>query len=194
MLKMMKFFYNTHYRQHGVAAVEFAIIGMLLFTLLFGIIEFGRMFYVFNTVQEVTRRAAREAVVRDIDETDHPAINLALFGGNSLPAGAEITADNISIEYLKADSTTRLTGSTLPDNAAENISECLKAEPNNCIALVRVSIIGTPGSSCPAPNTSKACYMPMVGLFGLGGINLSVPIPDSTVIMPAESLGYRGLN
>lgn len=194
MLKMMKFSYNTHYRQHGVAAVEFAIIAMLLFTLLFGIIEFGRMFYVFNTVQEVTRRAAREAVVSEIDETDHPAKNLALFGGNSLPAGAEITVDNISIEYLKADGITRLTGTTLPDNAAENISECLKAEPNNCIAFVRVSIIGVPGPSCPSPNTSKACYRPMVPLFGPGGINLSVPIPDSTVIMPAESLGYRGLN
>ena len=199
MLKMMKLFYNTHHRQRGVAAVEFAIIGMLLFTLMFGIIEFGRMFYVFNTVQEVTRRAAREAVVSDIYETNHPARRLALFGGNRLPAGAEITVDNISIEYLKVEengTTTVLTGSTLPDNAAENISECLKAkdQPNNCIARVRVSIIGATSSSCPAPNADKACYTPMAGLFGPGWINLSVPIPDSTVIMPAESLGYRGLN
>ncbi len=175
MLKMMKISHNTPHRQRGAAAVEFAIIAMLLFTLLFGIIEFGRLFYVFNTVQEVTRRAAREAVVSEIDETNHPAISLALFGGNSLPAGAEITAANVSIEYLKADRTTILTESTLPDNAADNISECLKVEPNDCIAFVRVSIIG-------------ATYAPMVGLFPF----LSVPIPASTVTMPAESLGYTG--
>lgn len=173
MLKLSQPYNNVLRPQRGAAAVEFAIIAMLLFTLLFGIIEFGRLFYVINTVQEVTRRAAREVVVSKIDETDHPAINLALFGGNSLPAGAEITADNISIEYLKADGITELTGSTLPDNAADNISECLKAEPNYCIALVRVSIIG-------------ATYAPMVSLFPY----FNIPIPASTVTMPAESMGY----
>ena len=46
-------------RQQGAAAVEFALVALLFFTLLFGILEFGRMLYLYNTVQEVSRRAAR---------------------------------------------------------------------------------------------------------------------------------------
>lgn len=158
-------------RQRGAAAVEFAIIAILFFTLIFGIIEFGRLFYLYNTVQEVTRRAAREAVVRWKDQDSQDTVkSLALFGGTSLPAGAEITADNINIEYLTASGGTPTPS---PSSAADNISACMSG-PDGCIALVRVSIIG-------------ASYAPMVGLFSF----LSVPIPASTVTMPAESLGYQ---
>lgn len=170
---MMKISQNTSNQQRGAAAVEFAIIAMLLFTLLFGIIEFGRLFYVFNTVQETTRRAAREAVVRWVDEMDDDTEveSLVLFGGTSLPAGAEITAANINIEYLTADGHTP---DPFPGSPEDNIAACLSG-PDGCIALVRVSITG-------------ATYVPMVGLFPF----LAVPIPASTVTMPAESLGYRG--
>lgn len=180
-------------RQRGVAAVEFAIVGALLFILLFGILEFGRLFYMFNTVQEVTRRAAREAVVRWVDNSStSPAKTLALFGGTAMPAGAEITVDNIDIEYLGADGL-EITSGNLPPGPGENISACLNPGGTyDCIAFVRVSI-------------TNATYVPMVGLFS--GINLtvfpfsqanpfridlSIPIPASTVTMPAESMGYSG--
>ena len=183
MLKMLKTAHRTlRHQLRGAAAVEFALVAMLFFTLLFGILEFGRLFYLYNTVQEVTRHAAREAVIRWVDNSSSsPAKSLALFGG-SLPAGAEITAANINIEYLTASGGTP---SPFPGNAADNISACLSGA-SGCIALVRVSIIGASGSSCPVPNAAKACYRPMIGLFPF----LSVPIPASTVTMPAESLGY----
>ncbi|ACT48302.1 TadE family protein [Methylotenera mobilis JLW8] len=171
MLKMMKS-YSKRQRQQGAAAVEFAIIALLLFTILFGILEFGRLFYVYNTVQEVTRHAAREAVVRWVDNSNtSPAKILALFGGASVPAGAEITAANIDIQYLTASGAVP---SPFPLSASDNISACLTG-PAGCIALVQVSIIG-------------ANYAPMVGLFPF----LNLPIPASTVTMPAESLGYTG--
>ncbi len=168
MLNIMKTAHRTPRQQHGAAAVEFALIAIVFFTLLLGIIEFGRLFYVYNSVQEVTRHAAREAVVRWVDEAD-TAKSLALFGGASLPAGGEITAAKINIEYLTA-----IGGAPapFPASAGDNISACLSG-PDGCIALVRVSITG-------------ASYAPMVGLFPF----LSVPIPDSTVTMPAESLGF----
>jgi Flp pilus assembly protein TadG len=145
----------------------------LLFTLLFGIIEFGRLFYVFNTVQEVTRRAAREAVVSCVDNSNtSPAKISALFGGTSLPAGAEITAARINIDYLNP-SNIAITGTNLTSCPTGNVSACLIG-PANCVAFVQVSITG-------------ATYAPMVGLFPF----LAVPIPASTVTMPAESLGYR---
>lgn len=155
--------------QQGTSAVEFALIAIVFFTLLLGIIEFGRLFYVWNTVQEVTRHAAREAVVRWVDDAD-TARTLALFGGANLPAGAEVSTANISIEYLTVSGTTP---SPFPGSAANNIAACL-AGPTGCIAMVRVSITG-------------ANYVPMMDLFTF----LSIPIPASTVIMPAESLGYN---
>ncbi|WP_307164885.1 TadE family protein [Massilia sp. WF1] len=48
--------------QNGTAAVEFAILALLFFTLVFGIIEVSRLLFVYNTLQEVTRRAVAAAV------------------------------------------------------------------------------------------------------------------------------------
>lgn len=174
------------YQQRGVAAVEFAIIATVFFIVLFGILEIGRLFYVFNSVQEVTRRAAREAVVRWHTQ-ENEVKSLALFGSGSLPAGVMINTSTITIQYLN-----RVMGviPTLPDTPQNNIEECMTAS-NSCIAFVRVSVTG-------------ATYEPMMGLFS--GINITsfpfnknpikidfrVPIPASTVTMPAESMGYSG--
>lgn len=50
-------------KQRGVAAVEFALIASFLFTLLFGIMEFGRILFYWNTTAEATRLGARLAAV-----------------------------------------------------------------------------------------------------------------------------------
>lgn len=158
-------------RQSGAAAVEFALISILFFTLILGIMEFGRLFYLHNTIQEVTRKAAREAVVRWVNETD-TIKNLALFGNASLPAGAEVTTAKIAIDYLNTVNGAPI--SNRPNSPTENLSACLNGA-TNCIAYVKVSISGV-------------SYAPLVtGMFSI----FSVPIPASTVIMPAESLGYR---
>jgi hypothetical protein len=186
MLKISK---NVH-QQRGAAAVEFAIVAMLLFILLFGLVEFGRLFYVFNTVQEVTRRAAREATVRWVDgEAD--AKWLALFGGGSLPAYAEITAGDITIDYLSAINPDVIIPRADLISKEDNITACLD-KAARCITFVRVSI-------------ADITYAPMIGLFS--GVKVTafpfsddnpfkldfkIPIPASTVTMPAESLGYRG--
>lgn len=173
MLKLLQSYKRNHHLNRGVATVEFAIIAMLFFILLFGILEFGRLFYVFNTVQEVTRRAAREAVVAWAPDNEDAIKQSALFGSNSLLAGAEITTSNIAIDYLNGDGDLISTGS-LPSSPANNIEECVAASAI-CIAYVQVSITG-------------ATYTPMIGLFPF----LAIPIPASTVTMPAESMGYSG--
>ena len=53
---------NKHY-QKGAETVEFAIIALLFFAILFAIIEFGRAMFVWNALTEATRRGARMAVV-----------------------------------------------------------------------------------------------------------------------------------
>lgn len=157
-------------RQRGASAVEFGLIAVLFFTLFFGIIEFGRLFYLYNTVQEVTRCVARQATVNWTDQWDNIK-QQCLFGGTSLPFGAEITAGNINIEYLTAS---EVDPTPFPSSAADNMSAC-EIGSDGCIALVRVSIV-------------NATYTPMVRWFKFE--LLSVPIPASTVTMPAESLGY----
>lgn len=57
-------------REHGKAAVEFAVVSMVFFTLLIGIMEMGRILYYWNSAEEATRRGARIAVVCDKDDAD----------------------------------------------------------------------------------------------------------------------------
>ncbi len=56
-------------RQDGAAAVEFALIAILFFSLLLGILEFGRVLFTYNAAVEATRYGARVAVVCDIGST-----------------------------------------------------------------------------------------------------------------------------
>ncbi len=67
--------------QRGIAAVEFALVAVILFTLLFGIIEMGRILFMMNTTAEATRLGARVAVVCDQNAASIKSrmINLAGF-------------------------------------------------------------------------------------------------------------------
>lgn len=54
----------------GVAAVEFALISALFFTCLLGVMEMGRLLWIWNAAVEATRLGARMAVVCDIGDAD----------------------------------------------------------------------------------------------------------------------------
>ena len=55
--------------QRGTAIVEFAVVAMVFFLLVFGIIDFGRLFQSWVTVQYAAREGARYAVTGQIDCT-----------------------------------------------------------------------------------------------------------------------------
>lgn len=172
-------------RQRGATAVEFGIIATLFFTLFFGIIEFGRFFYLYNTVQEVTRCAARQAAVtwKDSDRWDYTKSNSipqqCLFGHDELVAGWEIRTANVRLRALNL-----AFGEADPDSVEENISNCVTNQAGpNCIRFVEASLWCT--GSLPDCDTNSIRYKLMFGL-----IPLRVNIPNSTVRMPAESLGY----
>lgn len=57
-------------RPRGVAAVEFALICSVFFTALLGVMEMGRMLWIWNAAVEATRLGARMAVVCDIGDVD----------------------------------------------------------------------------------------------------------------------------
>lgn len=114
--------------QRGMHTVEFAIIGAMFFVLLFAAIEFGRLMFTWNTLDEASRRGARVAVVCPLD---HSAIRrVALFDSNgstgSSPVLPDLTEANISIDYLNA------AGTPLADPAGSYLE----------IAFVRSEVVG----------------------------------------------------
>ena len=69
----------------GQSLVEMALVCMIFFFLLFGILEFARALYYYNTIVQNTRAAARWAVVNVLDNSDAADItttqNIVLYGG-----------------------------------------------------------------------------------------------------------------
>lgn len=80
------------HHQRGLAAVEFAIVALLLFTLVFGVIEMGRLLWTWNAAVEATRHGARLATVCDQNDS---RIKAAMV--ERLPA---LSASQIVITYL----------------------------------------------------------------------------------------------
>lgn len=66
--------------QRGVAAVEFALLAAIFFSLLIGIMEMGRVLFYVNTAAEVTRLGARIAVVCDVNDGDIKARMVNMLG------------------------------------------------------------------------------------------------------------------
>ncbi len=179
--------------QRGLAAVEFALVAIPFFLLLFGTMEFARLLYLWNTAQEVTRNAARQVVVTDFTNTAAlTAIKRAAVfrvTAGALPAGAEITDARVVIRYLNAAGTVP---TAMPLDPGDNVSACQDAaRVNSCIRSVEVCL--STGTTCTAGNSIS--FVPMISLFSSDGNNSTdltgLRIPLSTVRMPAESLGYQ---
>ncbi|QNA88970.1 pilus assembly protein [Massilia sp. Dwa41.01b] len=180
-------------RQRGVAAVEFALLVIVFLAFVFGIIELARIMYLYNTLQEVTRRAATAAAstnFRDPAELDRLRYFSVLRNApGELPLGAPITDLHVRIDYLalvrNADGSlteTRIEPGLLPADPAANRHTC-DANPNasTCIRLVRAQVCN--------PGTAIACepveYQMMFPL-----ISVKLPLPRARTTTTAESLGY----
>jgi hypothetical protein len=92
-------------RQRGVTTVEFAIIGTLVFIVLFGSIEVARAFFVWNTLAQITERGARLAAVCPVN---HVSIKrVAIFsdpvGPDDSPVITGLSTANIDLQYLNED-------------------------------------------------------------------------------------------
>ena len=92
-------------RQSGTTMVEFAIVGLLLFVTLFGVIEFARAVFVWNTMTEATRRGARVAAVCPVNHAN--VAQYTIFGtpgsGAQSPIMPNLTTANVVTRYLDAN-------------------------------------------------------------------------------------------
>jgi hypothetical protein len=179
--------------QRGAAALEFSLVAILFFTLVFGIIELARAMYIFNTVQEVTRRAAAMAV--NTDFSDSAAMDgvrqQAIFRESSgkLMLADPITDKHVRIDYMSiarngtALTMTPIAPGALPSSPAQNRLICATNPYDaSCIRLVRVRVC--------QPDEGAACdrvpYQSIVSL-----IALPIMVPSAPTIRPAETLGFR---
>jgi uncharacterized membrane protein YuzA (DUF378 family) len=92
----------TRKRQAGATTVEFAIIGLLAMVVMLSLIEFSRLVFVLNAMNEATRRGARMAAVCPVND---PAIaQVAVFNtpgdGGASPVVYNLTPANVRLEYL----------------------------------------------------------------------------------------------
>jgi Flp pilus assembly protein TadG len=86
--------------QTGTTTVEFAIVAAVMFMLLFGVIEFGRVMFVANALDESTRRGARLAAVCPVGDP-MPAQAAILAGTDGVSTiAADLTVANVAIAYL----------------------------------------------------------------------------------------------
>lgn len=196
-MKLARTISSTRSAQRGAAAVEFAFVAVVFFLLTFGIIELARIFYMYNTLADVTRSVARAAANiswTDAEELDR-AKQRAIFRdtGGTLAFGEPITDKHILIDYLYLTQPagpivmSPVPSNLMPSCPGRNRHNCLAAPYGDtagageaCIRLVRARIC-KPDSACePVPYQS---------LLSIVGFNLT--LPTSTTIVSAESLGYK---
>ena len=114
--------------QRGASAVEFGLVSMLLFPLLFGLIEYGLWFNDSLNVRQGVREAARSGVVKNFDYTGCTGNDMAKLACKTKKEIGAITGT----PYVKIST---------PDG-------WVKAEPLVVCAMVRSSTIGL----VPLPN------------------------------------------
>lgn len=173
--------------ERGLVTVELAICLTVFLVIMFGTMEIARLMYVINTVQEVTRQAARDASMTDFTDAQALAAvrRRALFGYSSLPLAPNLTTAQIRIDYLSMQGNgTVVEPAPRPTSLQANARECtIDRYRSTCIRAVRVRICRTADGPCdPLP------FEPIVGL--VPGLS-DIAIPISATIVKAESLGLQ---
>ena len=179
-------------RQTGVAAVEFAILAIVFFTLVMSVIELARAMFVINTLHEVTRHAANAASLTSHGDAGALAAirQRAVFRNapGPLTLSAPVSDGSVRFSYFAlpraADGALTLQeipAASLPTCPRQNREICM-ANPNaaNCIRFVAASICDeTYQSAC-----SPVIYRPFLPL-----ISFPLALTKATTIRAVESFG-----
>lgn len=154
----------------GVYVVEFAIIGALMFILLLGVLDIGRLFFTVGTLNEVVRRGARLAVVCQISDQD--VLQRAIFndagelGARESRLIRSLKTENLSLTYLNEDG-----------GSADPVADF------SSIRFVRLGINDFKFTTLLAP---------LVRLLSPGTEFSGFTLPEFRATLPRESLGFDG--
>jgi Flp pilus assembly protein TadG len=86
--------------QRGVTTVEFAIVGAVLFMVMFGVLEFGRALYVANALVESTRRGARTAATCPVGSPRPAQVAIIANAEGASNIASDLTTANVVVSYL----------------------------------------------------------------------------------------------
>jgi Flp pilus assembly protein TadG len=134
--------------ERGTAVVEFALVAPILFLLVFGILEFGRILNAYNDMTQLAGQGARAAAVsRNPDGTAVGASSGTVDDSDCGSAGSHSIQCQLSNYYAKQDS----------------------------LSNVKVCILSPIPSGAGQPLTVKTSYVYnfVTGLFGFTSITLS---------------------
>jgi len=178
-------------RQAGVAAIEFAIVVIVFLMFIFATLELARMEYLFNTLNEVTRRAAAAAAQVDYrNAAQLQAVQAdAVFRSSAGPLvlGDPVTSSHVRIDYLSVSKAPLDLKhmSALPSCPARNRLNCVSdPQSDSCIRFVRARVCA---SMDGAGNCEPLNYQQLFPFLDLSRMKL----PPAETIVPAGSLGYR---
>ena len=174
----------------GAVTAEFAMVIIIFFAVVCGVVELARLLYVFNTLQAVTQRAAAGAANADFGNAAAMAgvRQRAIFrdAAGTLVLGAPVTDDHIRIDYLSVSeagsiANTGIPAALLPSCPANNRVNCLQNPYGpTCIRLVRARV-------CDPADTDQCLRVAYQPLFSF--IPISLTLPRAPAVTPAETLG-----
>jgi len=161
--------------QHGAALVEFALIALIFFMILFGLFEFARALFTYNTLVEATRRGARVAAVCPISATGTlQAQQVTVFDPNT-PDGTstvtgmfQLSTANVQVSYYNSDSQ-----SAKPNPAWINGPLVSNSSTYDQITFVRVQLQNLPN------------FLTL----NIPGFPISLSLPPIQTTLPSQSLG-----
>jgi Flp pilus assembly protein TadG len=132
--------------QKGSAMVEFALICLLFFMMLLGMIEFARAFFNYNTLVEATRRGARVATVCPISDKGTLEVKqVTVFNPN--PDGATamtgligLATANVQVSYYDSASTSWISGPLAANSTAYAGITFVRVQLQNLPNFLRLNI------------------------------------------------------
>lgn len=92
--------------QGGQTLVEFALVVLIFLVVLFGIVEFSRALWTYNTIVQATRAGARFAVVEIPSVTNNTVKNYVVYhnsAGTGNPVLPGLSTSNVTVTYTRID-------------------------------------------------------------------------------------------
>ena len=98
--------YKNNKNERGAALVEFALVATVFLSVLFGIIEFGRLLWTHNALMDATRRGVRYATLRKNDSAGILAVQKMVVYGDpnanpatSTPVVSGLSTSDVAVSY-----------------------------------------------------------------------------------------------